>query len=193
MNFAIIITAAGSSQRYRQAANENKLLALIRGKPVLSHTIEQATATGMDVYVVCRPEDDLVLALVRQANVIKLASNGLGDSIAAGVKAAKNYEGWIIALGDMPLLTTASYLAVREKLLTSPLVRCVVDGKPGHPVGFQKGFYKALIALTGDKGARELLRTHPVMLLSLKDPGCLLDVDTPAALKLLSQYHELLR
>lgn len=55
MQSAILILAAGHSRRFRQANREHKLLALLNDKPVLQHTLEQASATGMDVYVVTRP------------------------------------------------------------------------------------------------------------------------------------------
>lgn len=188
MNFAVLITAAGFSKRFRNAGSGNKLLALLHGKPVLRHTLEHAQATGMDVYVITRPEDHQIHAMANQANLIKFASDGLGLSIAAGVKATKNYDGWIIAHGDMPLLTTASYMAVKRQLLTSPLVRCVVDGKFGHPAGFQKKFLEELIALDGDISARRIFGSHPSVSVNLDDPGCLLDVDTQSELRILSNY-----
>ncbi|WP_052205852.1 nucleotidyltransferase family protein [Pantoea rodasii] len=183
MKIAIIIAAAGMSRRFQPG---HKLLAMLDNKPVLQHTLEQAVATGMDVLVVARPDDREIHAVVKQATLVLCASHGLGDSIAVGVTAAANYDGWLIALGDMPLLKTASYLAVGQALLTSPVVRSEVDGKPGHPVGFHKEFYPALVALTGDSGARALLGSQAVTLVRLSDPGCLLDVDTPLALDALN-------
>lgn len=179
MKVAIIIAAAGLSRRFQPG---HKLLAMLDNKPVLQHTLEQAVATGMDVFVVARPDDRDIHALVQQASLVPCASEGLGDSIAAGVTAAAHYDGWLIALGDMPLLKTASYQAVGQAMLTSPLVRSEVAGTPGHPVGFHNGFYPALVALTGDEGARALLGSQAVTLVRLNDPGCLLDVDTPLAL-----------
>lgn len=189
MKVAIIIAAAGMSRRFQPG---HKLLAMLGNKPVLQHTLEQAVATGMDVFVVARPDNRQIHALVQHATLVPCASGGLGDSIAAGVTAAARYDGWLIALGDMPLLKTASYQAVGQALLNSPVVRSEVDGKPGHPVGFHKGFYPALVALTGDEGARALLVSQAVTLVRLSDPGCLLDVDTQTALKRMSQCrHDL--
>ena len=187
MKFAILIMAAGLSQRFKQAHSGHKLLALLQGKPVMQHTLEQALASEMDVYVVSRPEDSDIHLLASRAHLIKVASAGLGHSIAAGVAATSQYDGWLIVLADMPLLTTASYLAVGRALKTSPLVRSEVNGIPGHPVAFQKPFYVDLIQLEGDNGARALLSTHPVMPVKLTDQGCLQDVDTPAMLSLLAQ------
>ncbi|MBK0091244.1 MULTISPECIES: nucleotidyltransferase family protein [Erwiniaceae] len=187
MKFAILIMAAGLSQRFRKLNGGHKLRALLQDKPVLQHTLEQAIATEMDVYVVSRPEDRDIHLLASRAKLITVASNGLGHSIAAGVAATSDYDGWLIVLGDMPLLTTSSYLAVARALQTSPLVRSEVQGMPGHPVGFQKPFYAELIQLEGDNGARALLSRHPVTPVKLTDLGCLKDVDTPAMLSLLAQ------
>jgi CTP:molybdopterin cytidylyltransferase MocA len=40
----------------------------------------------------------------------------------------------------------------------------------------------ALRALTGDKGAREVVAKHAALHLPVQDLGCVLDVDTPQAL-----------
>ncbi|MFO1431924.1 MAG: NTP transferase domain-containing protein [Candidatus Competibacteraceae bacterium] len=37
----------------------------------------------------------------------------------------------------------------------------VWNGRRGHPVGFGRQCYPALVALRGDTGARELLNAHP--------------------------------
>jgi molybdenum cofactor cytidylyltransferase len=55
-------------------------------------------------------------------------------------------------------------------------------GERGHPVGFAGRFGPALLALTGDAGARDLLRAEAgaLEILDLDDPGVVRDVDTPA-------------
>lgn len=182
MKSAILVMAAGLSRRFKQAGAGHKLLATFEGKTVLQHTLEQAKATGREVFVVSQPDDVAIHRLTDPLSRVFCASGGLGDSIAAGVRACKEYDGWLIALGDMPWLTTASYQAVLKALENFPVVRPVINGMPGHPVGFQATFYAALTALQGDTGAKELLRYNPPHTVRLKDRGCLLDVDYPEAL-----------
>jgi molybdenum cofactor cytidylyltransferase len=55
----------------------------------------------------------------------------------------------------------------------------------GHPVGFAPRWYDALVALSGDEGARTLLGAHgeAITRIQVDDPGCVFDVDTPGDLK----------
>jgi len=182
MKIAILMMAAGFSRRFRQSAGAHKLLALLNGKPVLQHSLEHAAATGLDLFVVTRPEDTPIHALITSGRAVICNSEGIGDSIAAGVKASAAYDGWLITLGDMPFLTSESLLSVADALHDAPLARAEVSGQPGHPVGFQRGFYQALAGLQGDSGARALLQGAPCRAVVLGDQGCIRDIDTAADL-----------
>lgn len=182
MNSAILVMAAGFGRRFRQSGTGNKLLAMLNGKPVLQHTLENARATGRPVFVVSQPSDEAVHRLTESESLIVCSSQGLGESLAAGIRACSDYDGWVITLGDMPWLQTTSYLAVIHALETSPLVRPVINGQPGHPVGFQRQFYAELSSLSGDTGAKTVLQNSLTHFIELQDQGCLLDVDYPAAL-----------
>ncbi|MCE0491866.1 nucleotidyltransferase family protein [Pantoea sp. Mb-10] len=183
MKHAILIMAAGLSERYRHCGQGHKLTALLWGKPILQHTLARAVATGLDVFVMTRPEDHTIHALLPPPCILTCTSGGLGDSIAAAVGAVPDYDGWLIALGDMPLIAPASYLAVSEALRSAPMARAVVDGEPAHPVGFDRSYFLPLRALRGDTGARALLHTSALRRVDLHDSGCRWDVDTPDDLR----------
>lgn len=176
---AIVLTAAGMSRRFRQASGQHKLLAVLQGKAVLRHSLEQARASGMNIIVVTRPEDKAIHVLLDNVRAVFCVSQGLGDSIAAGVSACLDYDAVIIALGDMPFVTTDSYQAVEQALHASPLVRPWVKGQPGHPVGFQRAFFPTLQQLSGDTGAQHLLLNQQIRYVPLSDRGCLEDIDYP--------------
>ncbi|NQS84191.1 nucleotidyltransferase family protein (plasmid) [Pantoea allii] len=180
---AIVLTAAGMSRRFRQGNGHHKLLAVLKGKPVLQHTLEQAKASGMDVIVVTRLEDKAIHALLHDVRPVFCVSGGLGESIAAGVGACLDYDAVIIALGDMPFLTAESYQAVNQALHFYPLARPQVEGQPGHPVGFQRSFFPALQQLTGDVGAQSVLKHQQIRYVPLSDRGCLDDIDYPDDLR----------
>lgn len=184
MKIAILMMAAGFGRRFRQSGGGHKLLASLSGKPVLQHSLEQATATGLDVFVVTRPEDVRLHALIgtASARAVLCHSEGIGDSIAAGVRASADYDGWLITLADMPFLRGDSLLAVADALSDAPLARAEFNGQPGHPVGFQRRFYQDLTALKGDTGARALLKGRPCRAVSLIDRGCVWDIDSYADL-----------
>lgn len=183
MKIAILVMAAGYSRRFRQSGHGNKLAARLQGKPVLQHTLDNVHASGFDCYMVARPEDRELHGLMTPERILTCASEGLGESIAAGVSATADYDGWLITLADMPFIKPVSYQTVGEALRTSPLVRAEVNGVYGHPVGFQQSFYPRLCALQGDRGARELLSSGSLTLVNLEDRGCITDIDSAEELR----------
>ncbi|KAF6660277.1 nucleotidyltransferase family protein [Enterobacteriaceae bacterium EKM102V] len=187
MKIALIVLAAGLSRRFRQQGGEHKLLARLDGKPLLQHTLEQAAASGLDLFVVTRPDAAALQALCTSATLVLCDSGGLGESIAAGVNATRDYDGWLIALGDMPFVSVASYRAVSTALADAPVVRPWVAGRPGHPVGFQRHCYPVLSRLQGDSGPQALVNASAVRL-PLHDRGCLCDIDFPADLQLIKEF-----
>jgi molybdenum cofactor cytidylyltransferase len=58
----------------------------------------------------------------------------------------------------------------------------VFEGRRGNPVAFGARHLPALLALTGEHGARSLLRSEPVVEVAVDDPGILRDIDTPGDL-----------
>lgn len=112
---------------------------------------------------------------------------GMGASLAAGVEAAAAAQGWIVALGDMPLVDPRTIEAVRRALERGAPMAAPYDraGRRGHPVGFARGLLADLLALGGDVGARDLLARHACMVerVVTDDPGIFVDIDTKADLE----------
>jgi len=81
----------------------------------------------------------------------------------------------------MPRVNADTIRAVAEKLLTGAgIVVPTYRGERGHPVAFGSRFREELLSLSGDTGARALLKLHAdqVARLDVDDPGVLQDVDT---------------
>ncbi len=111
------------------------------------------------------------------------AALGMGHSLAAGVAAAADAAGWLVALADMPWIRPATHRRVAEALRRrASAVRAVCEGRPGHPVAFPPDWFEDLLALSGDAGARRLLAARPPLACPVDDPGVLRDVDRPADL-----------
>jgi molybdenum cofactor cytidylyltransferase len=115
-------------------------------------------------------------------------ARGLGASLAAGIAAASDADGWIVALGDMPFIRAATIGAVRAKLAEGALIAAPVlaaTGERGHPVGFASRLKDELLALDGDQGARAVIERHRDMLATVRvdDPGIVIDIDTPGDLE----------
>ena len=114
------------------------------------------------------------------------ADEGMGTSIAAGVAATADARGWVIALGDMPSIRVDTVMTVVDALRAGArIVVPVVGGKRGHPVGFSVHYLARLLALTGDKGAREILAADASFVeeIGVEDAGIFADIDTMADLK----------
>lgn len=108
-------------------------------------------------------------------------ARGMGASIAAGVEASAQATGWILALGDMPMVRPDTIRRVRRALEEGArLVAPFSEGRRGHPVGFSSLLRDELLALDGDTGAREVIARNADLLESLRsdDPGIFVDVDT---------------
>jgi molybdenum cofactor cytidylyltransferase len=106
----------------------------------------------------------------------------MGDSIAAGVAAGRDYRGWLVVLGDMPFILPDTLTCVIDSLNDDCISVPVYRGERGHPVGFGHSFGPALMGLTGDEGARRLFQLGRVQTIEVNDPGVLWDVDVPEAL-----------
>lgn len=186
MTIGIVITAAGRGERFIQAGGSgNKLNALLQGKTVFEQTLQQALASGLPVQVVTRPENLLVqqVCAAHRVSCTLLASGGLGESIAAGVAATANWDGWLIHLADMPFVSPQIFVQVAAALGQHSIVRPSFGQQPGHPVGFTALLRKQLCALRGDNGARELLRSHgKVHVIPVNQPAIVQDIDLPSQL-----------
>lgn len=178
-----ILLAAGSSQRF----GSNKLITpLIKNEPMVLTAAKKLRDATDSLTIVVRPGDITLNNLLGSinSNIIENpnANQGMGTSLAAGIRANTDVDGWLIALADMPYINVATYNALMEQLRqNASIVTPVYKGQRGHPVGFASSWHSHLIACTGDKGARDLLNANKNIITSVEtdDAGILRDIDTP--------------
>jgi len=181
-----ILLAAGYSTRF----GSNKLLqALPAGAPEAGTPIGVAAAKHLlealpESIAVVRPRAQKLGKLLRDAGcntvVCKNASEGMGTSLAAGVRATSDAKGWVVALADMPFIRPDTIRIVAKALQDGVAIAAPsFEGKRGHPVGFARRFYDELSSLHGDDGARQFLKQHPELtkLFEVDDPGVVRDID----------------
>lgn len=187
-----ILLAAGYSKRF----GSNKLLhPLPAGRPDAGVPIALAAARHFvealpESIAVIRPRAQKLGKLLRDAGcntvVCKNAAEGMGVSLAEGVRAAADAHGWVVALADMPYLKPETVRVIARALTEGAAIAAPsYHGERGHPVGFARRFREELSSLRGDVGAREILAAHPdwVTLYEVDDPGVLRDVDRPSDLE----------
>ncbi len=196
---AAIILAAGRASRF----GSDKLLAEIeregRSLPLIACTLANWLQAFGRVQVVVLPGSEALQQAVAAALpaacwrinwiVCRDADRGMGVSLAAGVAAVPDVSGWVIGLADMPAVPGAVIAQVRTALLDGAALCAPCCGdRRGHPVGFAAEYRNELLALEGDRGARDLLQRDIDKLQRIEtlEPGVLTDVDTPADLLLLN-------
>jgi molybdenum cofactor cytidylyltransferase len=165
-----LILASGRGERFFASGGQtHKLKALLSGKPVLQHVIDAVKASGLPYHV----ED--------------VGHPGMGDSVAAAVRATPNACGWLILPGDLPLIQAVTLQRLADKLMeplaAHQVVVPVYQGQRGHPVGFARACGDALQALQGPQGAAAVVRRFVVAEVAVSDIGCVTDIDTLEALQ----------
>jgi molybdenum cofactor cytidylyltransferase len=185
-----LILAAGRSTRM---GGPNKLLAELRGKPLVRIVTEQVLASkASDVTVVTghqakEVERALQGLKVRFVHNPEFAS-GLASSVKAGIGVVpKEAGGALVCLGDMPLIDArlldrliAAFAPDNGVLIAVP----VSGGSRGNPVLWSRRFFGELMSLDGDIGARHLIAKHAdaVAEVPVDGQGAFVDINTPQAL-----------
>jgi len=186
-----IVLAAGQGSRFRAeaGADQDKLLAACVGldgvsRPVIEQALRNLPERVVTRWLVTSPERGEVIRLAEAygCQVVLLDSSGMGDSIAAAVKASGAADGWLVVLGDMPFIQSSSIERVIDALEEGAISVPVQAGEYGHPVAFDRAFGPGLLALVGDRGARSLFADAALREVPVLDPGVLWDVDTPRLL-----------
>jgi molybdenum cofactor cytidylyltransferase len=179
-----LLLAAGRGTRFDATGLQNKLLApLADGTPVACAAARSLLSVLPHVTAVVRPGEEALAHALNDAGCDVVfstdAERGMGASLAAGIRATAQAEGWVVALADMPWIAPATIEAIARRIDEgASVVAPIYRGRRGHPVGFGAMHLDALSVLDGDIGARSILETAEVTAIELDDPGVLADIDT---------------
>lgn len=185
IHLACLVLAAGEGARF----GGRKQLALYQGKPLLRHVLEELTPLfGRDLYIVLGAyRDEIAPHAAPIAQVIEHQGwrHGLGSSIATGVKSlaqTADYDGVMLVLGDQIRIKRDAFSNMIEHFDGKHIVTSVYAGKKSVPAIFPASSFAELKCLTGDYGARKLLRSNDTNLISVPLPEAEIDIDTQADL-----------
>jgi molybdenum cofactor cytidylyltransferase len=171
----------------------DKLLEDVHGEPALRRAARALLESGADeVVAVLRPDDAARAEALAGLGVRPVenpqAAEGMAASIRAGLAAARpDADAVLLALGDMPEIGAEHVdrlLAAFDPGEGRAIVRATdEEGRPGHPVLFGRRFFESLGRLSGDEGAREILKANASFVVDVPTPGrgARLDLDTPEA------------
>ncbi|HVP08157.1 MAG TPA: nucleotidyltransferase family protein [Burkholderiales bacterium] len=187
MNVVAILLAAGSATRF---GSDKLLHALPHEVPIAAQAARHLRAVfGNAVFAVVRPGagalEDLLRAEGCRIVPCEHAAEGMGASLACGVRAAAAADAFLVALADMPFIRPSSIAAVRDALLEgAALAAPYFRARRGHPVGLAAKFRVELESLRGDEGAKRLLAEHAseIVKVPVGDPAVLRDIDRPGDL-----------
>lgn len=177
-----ILLAAGKGSRFDPAGVDNKLLAIPAD---MGEAVVLAAAGNMlkslPVLAVCRTPvlAQELTAAGCTALICTDADLGMSASLKCGLQHTAQAGGWIIALGDMPYVKPSTYAGLLSALKDGVDIAVpVYQGQRGNPVAFSRHHLSRLLAIEGDRGARQLLKEFPVREVPVNDPGIHRDIDT---------------
>jgi molybdenum cofactor cytidylyltransferase len=182
LNIVGLLLAAGSASRF---GSDKLRHALLHGVPIAIQALRNLKPEVDEVLAVVKPGDAGLFGTECKTVVCERAAEGMGASLACGVREAGKRDGYLIALADMPYIRRSSIASIRKALEEgATLVAPYWHARRGHPVGIAGRFYEQLINLGGDEGAKSILAAHAseFVKIPIGDPGVIRDIDTPADL-----------
>lgn len=186
MTIPILILAAGASTRMK---GRDKLLEMVGPRPLLRHVVHRAVTTGHPVLVALPDGEhlrrDTLTGLDVQIVTVPDAQKGMAQSLRAGLLALQNPNAIIVALADMPDVTSDDYISLINNFHDDPNANIHRasnrNGTAGNPVLLPRWALNDPDLFKGDAGARPLFRQYPdrVRLVALPDTHATTDLDTP--------------
>ncbi|MFN0218519.1 MAG: NTP transferase domain-containing protein [Hyphomicrobium sp.] len=191
MKIGAALLAAGRSQRF---GDDDKLLSVIGGQPLIRRAIAAFEASSVAEIVVVTPIDaDRLMAAGGQGRWRYVANpdaeDGMATSLRVGLSAlGEDCAGALVALADMPYCSAAmiddlcaAFAQANGEAIVFPENP---DGRQGHPVLWPRRLFGDLLKVQGDKGGKAILSAnrdawHPV---PIADETAFFDVDTASDL-----------
>lgn len=182
----IIILAAGASTRL----GSPKQLLPYRGKSLLRHTAEAATASGCRPIVVVLGAQFERLAVEVQQLPVHIIENkrwaeGMSSSIQIGLKELQSIHpsvsAAVILLCDQPFVSASLVQQLIEvhHCTGKPIVASEYAETVGVPALFSHDLFPVLMTLQADRGARYVIQNRVQSVACVPFPLGAIDIDTP--------------
>ena len=183
-----IILAAGSSTRYGQP----KQLLRLKDKYLIEWVLDAALNSRLSkiVLVLGHAHQKIRQALGKKLQHPKLYitinpqyKQGQSYSLRTGLSTVRDdFAAAIFLLGDQPLVNSATINTLLQKFWSTEKDICfpTYQDERKTPTVFGRRFYRHLMNIKGDRGAREIIDANPdqVLKVEMHDPLFFLDVDT---------------
>ena len=190
-----LILAAGQGKRFEST----KQLALINGKPMVTHTtliMKQAAFNNISVVLGAKSEEveqalkDISLhSNISEALSFVVANNwqqGMGASIATGINTICSQASHVfVGLADQVAISAHQYelMIGASKQNPTQIIAASYNQCLGVPAIFPRAYFAKLAELDTDEGARSLLRTNKSDIIAIELPEAAKDIDTQLDLR----------
>lgn len=175
-----VLLAAGAGSRF--VGPRHKLLADLRGRPVVSHSLQAMIDADVGDCIVVHGAVDLS-SVVAAATLVHNPdwASGQRSSVETALRFADGhgYDSVIIGLGDQPFVSADAWRSVADA--DGDIVVATYDGTRGNPVKLAKSVWELFRVTDGDAdaGARTLMHLHPELVREVACKGVSADIDTP--------------
>jgi CTP:molybdopterin cytidylyltransferase MocA len=184
-NTGIIILAAGNASRFGSL----KQLLHYNNKTLLHHVIDEAINSGAEpVVVVTGANAHEITKNINNARV-QIEYNekwqqGMASGIAAGVHKIitlnNDIENIIITVCDQPFVSATLFRQLYQMRNegVQHIVASVYADTIGTPALFTQKYFDALLSLTGDEGAKKIIKANADDVATVDFPQGIIDIDT---------------
>jgi molybdenum cofactor cytidylyltransferase len=191
MSIAILVLAAGKSSRMQSI----KQLEKVGNKTLLNITLEKAKQIQKNnIYCVLGANASLIKKSIVLPTITTIFNDnyidGLSTSIITGLKYFKehdlNFDAVFILLADQPAIDEEYLSSMKNLHLNNPskIIATQYKAHFGVPVIIPKTYFKSLLTINGDRGAKSFINEHKTEVLSSNLQTNNIDIDTQEELKL---------
>jgi molybdenum cofactor cytidylyltransferase len=178
-----LVLAAGHSRRF---GADDKLLALLNGRPLCSYAFETLRTLNLDASFACVQSPQVAkIAQAAGIKTVQVPQNAQhSDSLRTGLHMAKALGATqvLIMLADMPFVP-APHIATLIEMAQTAAAASRAGDQTLPPAVFPAAYIADLLALSGDQGAGRVIKALPESQVLPLPADALLDIDTIADLR----------
>jgi molybdenum cofactor cytidylyltransferase len=187
MKIGAVVLAAGGSARFAKP----KQLAIFRGETFVRRIVAAANEAECAPIAVVVGQDAAQITAELAGLPVSVAmhrnwSNGLGSSIAVGLKqaldVAADLDAAILLTCDQPFVNPAALRRLIQLYLENgkPIVASAYAETLGIPALFDRSRFGDLLQLTGDSGAKGIILAQRPDVATFNFPAAAIDINTDA-------------